>query len=362
MQSENTISAQQIIAALIIAGSIQSANYNAAGTPPFSAAGTRLDLVNGNFQTPGLYVDGASGALTARGTIIAQALTMLDALGNTRITFGPKAFTTGPFLDGYGLAYTDPAAPAALGSGIAFGDNGFTNNYGQAMVYANRDASRRSVVSAIADEANDYQQVLAYVRDDVANADISVALTSDDTLNRNELGLTMQNSFGTLAGLILQQPWAGNAQLNIIAEGDLQWNSAGVQNYTPQIWQGPVTPNVAKTVNWANWYKLGRIVFAWGSCTITGAGTAGQLVNIALPHIPAGIPGGRWICGVLHIYDASAVQRRMLLAEWNTSGGMPNGGICGVGDITGGNAWGGVPAIALAVGDQLDWNVCYRTD
>ena len=77
MQSQNSLSVQQLIAVLIQAGSIQSLNYNPAGPAPFALAGTRIDLTNGDMKSTALFVDGATGNLSVKGLITATGLSIL---------------------------------------------------------------------------------------------------------------------------------------------------------------------------------------------------------------------------------------------------------------------------------------------
>jgi microcystin-dependent protein len=128
MRSLNTLSVTRLIALIIQAGEIESLNYVAGvGVPPYSSAGTRLDLINGNIYTPGLFVDGATGDVDVRGDITARSLTVLDALAVPRLiasdvvtpggatAFGLAASSptwTQPEDRAYGPAYRDtPANP-----------------------------------------------------------------------------------------------------------------------------------------------------------------------------------------------------------------------------------------------------------
>lgn len=116
MRSVNNLSANRILALLIEAGEIRSLNYNGAGTPPYALLGTRIDLLNGNIQTRGLFTDGATGDVSILGDITARTLTVLEA-GIAAVTFGPTldAFGNAGFgLKRVFLGTDDPELQAAL--------------------------------------------------------------------------------------------------------------------------------------------------------------------------------------------------------------------------------------------------------
>lgn len=102
MRSLNVISAQRVIALLIQAGAIESLNYNPAGPVPFSLTGTRLDLTNGDIQTPGFFSDGATGNVTVRGDITAESLT-IEATAGTNLTAAAIDNPATGIADAYGL-------------------------------------------------------------------------------------------------------------------------------------------------------------------------------------------------------------------------------------------------------------------
>jgi hypothetical protein len=128
----------------------------------------------------------------------------------------------------------------------------------------------------------------------------------------------------------------------------------GYASYTPQVWQGAGTPNISKTISHAIWNRLGQIVFVQVQVSMTGAGTAGQLVNIQLPFAPS--VGG--ILGTMEIDDSSTGVRYVGAAEYNTSGGIH--GAIFVSSATAFNGWGGNPNLALASGDAIKLNLAYR--
>lgn len=66
-----------MIGGTIVGGDVESINYVAgAGTPPYSSAGTRLDLTNGNLYTRGLVVNAAANTVDIDGRVTARALTI----------------------------------------------------------------------------------------------------------------------------------------------------------------------------------------------------------------------------------------------------------------------------------------------
>lgn len=85
-------------------GEIISANY-AYTSGPFSDAGSRFDLSNGDLVTTGLFVDGTTGDVDVRGNLTALSLSLTDAGGTEVAVFGESnEFTT----TGHGFIYTDP--------------------------------------------------------------------------------------------------------------------------------------------------------------------------------------------------------------------------------------------------------------
>ena len=61
--------------------------------------------------------------------------------------------------------------------------------------------------------------------------------------------------------------------------------TAAWTSFTPTLWQGAATPNINKTVLYSKYLKVGKLVVVSVNVTATGAGTAGQAIQIR--DIPA---------------------------------------------------------------------------
>lgn len=96
------------------------------------------------------------------------------------------------------------------------------------------------------------------------------------------------------------------AKLSLIQTG--AWT-----NYTPTLAQG-ATNNIAKTVTYARYTKIGRAVTVQVYLDITGVGTAATAITASLP-VPASAsyPGLTPLGGWAFVYDASASQFYMAL-------------------------------------------------
>lgn len=123
-------------------------------------------------------------------------------------------------------------------------------------------------------------------------------------------------------------------------------------SYTPTVKQGP-TNNITKTVNWANYLVIGKLIIVSVKLTITGTGTAANNMSVTPPSGFAPKYGGG-IIGSVNIYDTSA----------NTPYGGQVYEVAGeymfVGDWSGLGAWGGVPSIAIANGDVINFTAMYE--
>lgn len=67
---------------IVIGGQIRSDNYSYT-SGNFTNAGSELDLSLGNFRTPGLFVNGATGDVAVQGEVTASEFILLDAPGNS---------------------------------------------------------------------------------------------------------------------------------------------------------------------------------------------------------------------------------------------------------------------------------------
>lgn len=116
--------------------------------------------------------------------------------------------------------------------------------------------------------------------------------------------------------------------------------------WTPQIDQGGTT-NIAKTVNYASYVKIGKQVSFICRLALTAGGTAGAEVTVTLPftaETAVNIP-----IGAAYVYDTSATPKVALgvtqLKDASKVGIVP--------DALTGNFWGVDPNLALANGDFL---------
>lgn len=98
-------------------------------------------------------------------------------------------------------------------------------------------------------------------------------------------------------------------------------------SYTPTLTQSVA---VTKTVTYAKYVRLGRIVHFMVDMTVTGTGTAGADVRMSLPFTAA---VSNPTCGTGHIYDSSAVTiyngvsflvTNALCAIWPSADGGPS--------------------------------------
>ena len=88
------------------------------------------------------------------------------------------------------------------------------------------------------------------------------------------------------------------------------WVQHGVElgawtSYTPTLIQG-ATNNIAKTVTWARYQKVGRIVSVSMLLAVTGAGTASNSIQVTLPPFNSAGPAGMVLAGSAKVVDASA--------------------------------------------------------
>jgi len=121
---------------------------------------------------------------------------------------------------------------------------------------------------------------------------------------------------------------------------------------TPTLWQGTATPNVAKTVNYAKYIRVGRLVTVSLSVTVTGAGTSGQEIQIR--DLPFAAASNAPLVGAFRFLDAGNTN----YSGANTGNGTDTGirfYVSGNGNPMGAN-----PTFALANGDVLQCTVTYE--
>ncbi len=119
-------------------------------------------------------------------------------------------------------------------------------------------------------------------------------------------------------------------------------------DYTPQLDQGAST-NIAKTVSYARYIKIGRMVTVAFRLDVTGAGTAGSAIAVALPPFTPVFTTNLYV-GSAIMSDASApilyggqavITSTTRVQIWKT-GTTPTDAPIGVS-----------PAIAVATGDAV---------
>lgn len=132
-----------------------------------------------------------------------------------------------------------------------------------------------------------------------------------------------------------------------------RWSKADLgawTDYTPSLTQSGI---VTKTVNHAAYVQVGKIVCASFRLSATGAGTGNVEIVIGLPVTARDRTVARVGSGT--IYDSSAVTMYsclFYLASTTT--------VSCSGDWSGGNAWGILPNVALASGDQVAGFLMYE--
>ena len=115
--------------------------------------------------------------------------------------------------------------------------------------------------------------------------------------------------------------------------------------YTPQIDQG-VTTNIAKTVTYSRYLKIGRLAIIQARLDVTGTGTAGSSVTISLPSAFTFVASSGSF-GFGKIFDSSAVAAYSV--SWFLNGGV----LVATGDWSGSTGWGASPNTAIATSDQI---------
>jgi hypothetical protein len=123
-------------------------------------------------------------------------------------------------------------------------------------------------------------------------------------------------------------------------------------NYTPTLTQSGA---VTKTSGYCRYLQIGKLVIAQVNLSCTGAGTGGNVVLVGLPIAATASLAVGSRCGTGHIFDASTSTRYVGVAEIRSSTTV---GL--VTDVTGVDAWGAAPSIALANTDQINFAVMYE--
>jgi hypothetical protein len=121
------------------------------------------------------------------------------------------------------------------------------------------------------------------------------------------------------------------------------------QNYTPTLTQG-VT--VTKTINHARWTQIGQTVTVQWNLVITGAGTAGSLLTVGLPVMPAFTNQ----MGFCLFIDRSANVSYIMGAFARTG----TQDMVFAGDLSGISAFGATPGVTVANTDNCYGTITYE--
>jgi hypothetical protein len=134
--------------------------------------------------------------------------------------------------------------------------------------------------------------------------------------------------------------WTGTAWLQMAS-------GTGWTSYTPQVDQGAST-NIAKTVEYSKYVRIGRTIIWNFRLTMTAGGTGGNGLRVSLPVTSA--VGGSYapLIGDGHIYDSdtNTPYSCELLLTSSTAVGF-------IGDSTSTSSWGSAPSLAIASGDTV---------
>jgi hypothetical protein len=275
-QSRNTLTAQRVIALLVQAGSIESLNYNPAGTPPYSLTGSRFDLTTGDIQTPGLFADG-TGGLSVRGDVTAETFTVLPALPDVRsIVAGPVPVVGSP--DFFGFDMVNPAWDPDCAASMALG-NGVGANSPSVLLIAKQEVGESAQMGVSAGPGYDiasgqasygarYAELIAYV---------DTASSYTEILAGNGMAGTSASVRVTDTGGAICDRWfspgdPGTAFANPLA--GIVWHAN----------TNPVTRRVVGT-------RVGNMKFIQVEVEVTGAGIgagANLLTNVPATYRPVG--------------------------------------------------------------------------
>ena len=125
--------------------------------------------------------------------------------------------------------------------------------------------------------------------------------------------------------------------------------SAAWASWTPTLTQPGA---IAKTVNYAKYMQVGKLVIANFYVSVTGTGTLANAVSLGVPTTAAST---LVVVGTCQIFDASASTSYAgnCLALSTTT-------VAFVGDWAGANVYGTQPSIALGAGDLIKGTLMYE--
>ncbi len=125
--------------------------------------------------------------------------------------------------------------------------------------------------------------------------------------------------------------------------------------YTPTLTQSGA---VTKTVDFANYYQIGKLVLAWVNLTVTGSGTSANAVVMGLPVTAINVASGRYWMGPGQIYDSSLDDYYPVFATWISTTAVQFRRV----DVAAATPayWGIDPAVGLAVSDTVSCSLMYE--
>ena len=141
--------------------------------------------------------------------------------------------------------------------------------------------------------------------------------------------------------------WNSNVRDNLI---ELAPFSAGWTSYTPTLAQG-ATSNISKTVTYAKYMRIGKIVWGQVRLDITGSGTITNDITITMPITPAYTSANQIIIGAGYYFDSGSAFYIVQTSLSNSLISLAYGA---------GGAVGRVPNLAVASGDQFVCEFTYE--
>ena len=137
------------------------------------------------------------------------------------------------------------------------------------------------------------------------------------------------------------------AQVSRIAGNLGAWTA-----YTPTWTQGAT---ISKTVAYARYTQIGKLVAVQAHLAATSAGTATQMVTVTLPVPAKNFSGSYSVLGDAAFTDSSPYTCYSLIGyATNTNQALF------IGDTTAANNFGTVPAITIASGDLFSFSFSYE--
>lgn len=146
---------------------------------------------------------------------------------------------------------------------------------------------------------------------------------------------------------------AGLTAGQVLTSATMNSIGAAWESYTPTITQGVA---LTKTIGYAKYTRINKLVICHVMLTITSAGTALSVFTSSLPITAANADAPYFGCnGSATFYDASTAQPYV----WGVHMGASSI-INFVGITPGGNYAGNVPTVTAANGDTLSFIISYE--